>query len=85
MEDTVEDFSIILPVDNPQGKDIIGQRDLELFGAESFFIAPLHIAVQPITAYMNTRQYNPSSIYTSLGWTCTIVSYTRQTTEFPTS
>jgi hypothetical protein len=49
------DFMVILPVDNAQGRDILGRRDLTLFDTKPFFMARLRIAAEPRTVYMNAR------------------------------
>jgi len=47
------DFMVILPVDNSQGRDILGRRDLTLFDTKPFLISRLRIAAEPRTVYMN--------------------------------
>jgi hypothetical protein len=44
---------VILPVDNAQGRDILGRRDLTLFDTKPFLISRLRIAAEPRTVYMN--------------------------------
>gem|GEM_PF-4157096 len=50
---SIRDFMVILPVDNAQGRDVLGRRDLTLFDTKPFLITRLRIAAA-LLAYVLT-------------------------------